>query len=102
MPKPMTVRGNYTGDGAAQNISIGFTPVRVTITNKTDGDAAWYWTAGHADGTATLITDGSTLGSNGVTPYAGAEGSAAAGFTIGTGLSESAKVFEYVAERGEE
>ncbi|MEM8991897.1 MAG: hypothetical protein AAGD08_15955 [Pseudomonadota bacterium] len=100
MPKGNTISGEYTGDGAAQNISIGFVPARVTITNETDLDAAWYWTEQHPDGSATLISDGSTIASNGVTPYAGTSTSPA-GFTIGTALSESGKTFNWVAERGD-
>ncbi len=94
------VTGTYTGDGAAQNISIGFIPAHVVITNKTDGDASWFWNDQYADGTATLVADASTLASNGVTPYTGST-SASKGFTIGTGLSESAKVFVYTAFRGD-
>lgn len=93
------VHGTYTGDGAAQNISLGFKPTKVVVENVTDGDECWSWyygmTAAHAlkiasDGTKTRIT------SNGISQYAGST-SAAAGFTIGTALSESGKTFAYEA-----
>lgn len=98
--------GTYTGTGAAINVSIGFEPDYVRIVNATDGDLAAEWFRGmgaadmlqatnHADTQFSLVT------SNGVDAYAGSE-TAAKGFTVGTGLSESAKVFRYVAiESGE-
>jgi hypothetical protein len=95
--------GSYTGTGAAINIELGFIPDYVLIENATDGDANWKWFGGMADasalqqvaaGTKTLIT------SNGVTPLAGDRTTPRRpGFTIGTALSESAKVFRFVAMR---
>lgn len=95
--------GSYTGTGAAINIELGFIPDYVLIENATDGDANWKWFSGMAaasalqqiaDGTKSLIT------SNGVSPLAGDRTTPRReGFTIGTALSESAKVFRYVAMR---
>jgi hypothetical protein len=99
--------GTYTGTTAAVNISLGFAPTKVRVVNVTDGDDAWEWfdgmTAGHALYTRSL-TDNATTGnssmsritSNGISPYGGS-GSAAPGFTAGTALSESAKLFAYEA-----
>lgn len=98
--------GEYTGTGAAINVSCGFEPDYVRIWNATDGDTCWEWfrgmgaadalqSANHASAQFSLIT------SNGVDAYAGSE-TASKGFTVGTSLSESAKVFRYVAiENGE-
>lgn len=97
--------GNYTGTGAAINIPLGWTPDYIHVWNATDGDASWDWfnglgsgdvlaTANHASTQQSLVT------SNGIDLYAGsaAPGSEAAeGFTVGTALSESTKVFRYIA-----
>ena len=92
--------GTYTGDGSAQNISLGWIPDHVEVWNATDGDAGWTWFNGMADGTAIAHASGPvTLASNGITTYAGAEGGATEGFTIGTGLSESGDTFYYRATR---
>lgn len=96
------VFGTYTGTGAAINIELGFVPARVEIFNETDGDVHWEWqtgmTAGHAmqiaaDGTSTRIT------SNGVTTRSPTDFTSKQGFTVGTTLSESAKVHRYIAWR---
>lgn len=102
--------GTYTGDGAAQNIELGFIPDYVRVWNETDGDIAWEWFSGMTDGHALQqinVVDNATSGangmskitSNGVSEYDPTDYSAKKGFTIGTALSESAKVFRYVAQR---
>lgn len=97
-----TIRsGTYTGNAAAQNIVLGFVPDYIRIINVTDGDASWEWFSGMAAASAfqTLNHDSaqqSVISSNGITAYTGDSG---AGFTIGTALSESAKVFRWVAMR---
>lgn len=98
--QPAIAVGTYTGNGAAISISIGFVPDYVRVINITDGDATWDWFAGMAAGTA-IKTDTAVanLASNGVTAYAGST-TASPGFTIGTDLSESAKVHRWVAMRG--
>lgn len=93
--------GTFTGNAAAQNISIGFIPDSVEVFNITDGDSAWYWqtgmTAAHA-----LYEDSlgarSRITANGISTYAGSS-SASPGFTIGTALSEDTKLFGYRAMR---
>jgi hypothetical protein len=96
--------GSYTGTGAAINIELGFIPDYIEVINATDGDQSWRWFAGmpaasafqtnnHASAQQSLIT------SNGVSPYAPADYAGKLGFTIGSALSESAKVFRYVAIR---
>lgn len=103
--------GTYTGDTAAQNISLGWKPDYVKVINYTDGDATWEYTSGMTDGhaiyTRQIADNGTTsntniakITSNGISAYAGSSTSgseAAEGFTIGTALSESAKVFHYIA-----
>jgi hypothetical protein len=94
-----TVIGSYTGNGAAITINLGFVPDYVRVINVTDGDAGATWFNGMAAGTA--IAEGAalaTMGSNGITAFPGSL-SASAGFTVGTTLSESAKVFRYIAIR---
>ena len=101
--------GTYTGDGAAQNIEIGFVPDYVRVINATDGDIAWEWFNGFGAGDALQtinVVDSGTSGAagmslitaNGIDAYEGST-SAGKGFTIGTALSESAKVFHYIAMR---
>ncbi len=96
--------GTYTGTGAAINIELGFIPDYVRIINATDGDISWEWfygmgagdafqTANHASAQQSLIT------SNGVDAYVPTDFTNNPGFTVGTSLSESAKVFYYVATR---
>lgn len=93
------VVGTYTGTGAAIDIELGFVPDYVRVFNITDGDAAWTWFNGMTAGTAIADASGPvTLGSNGITALSGST-TKADGFTVGTGLSESAKVFRYLALR---
>jgi hypothetical protein len=95
---PSTVVGKYTGNGAAQNIILGFKPDFVLLVNVTDGDIAAIWVRGaHADGTATDIAAAAAPNAaDGISAYAGTSGE---GFTIGTDYSEAAKVFGYLAIR---
>lgn len=96
--------GSYTGDGAAQNVKLGFVPDHVHIVNETDGDATWEWFSGMTDGhalTSNATGDNSKITANGVSAYEG-DNSNAPGFTIGTALSESGKTFRYVATRNGE
>ncbi len=93
--------GTYTGDTAAQNISLGFTPTYVKVWNATDGDICWEWFSGLGTGDALQTTNHadtqlSLITSNGIDTYAGSS-SAAKGFTVGTTLSENAKVYRYIA-----
>lgn len=90
---PSTYTGTYTGTGAAVMVTLGFKPKAIQIFNVTDGDAAWFWTDTMAADTAIASAAAvASLASNGVTVSDN-------GFTAGTGLSESAKVFHYAASR---
>lgn len=92
--------GTVTGTGAAINVSCGFIPDYVEVTNFTDGDQIDKWYAGMANGTSVQInTAVASRASNGISTYAG-DSTHAPGFTIGSGISESAKVLYYVAIRG--
>lgn len=93
------VTGTYEGTGAAINISVGFVPDYVRIINQEDNDALWEWFNGYPAGTATATAAAvADLAANGVTAYTGTT-SAAAGFTVGTALSESGKTHYYLAMR---
>jgi hypothetical protein len=101
MAKPNIVIGTYTGNSAAQNISLGFVPDKVEIWNVTDGTNVSVWFNGMAAASAESIvtTAGPVLDTtNQVTAFAGST-SAAAGFTVGTDLSVNAKVYRYEASR---
>ncbi len=101
MSKGHLVTGAVEGTGAAINIELGFTPVRVELRNI-DGLAELNWTTedGAAKGTK-RITDGTmtNLSSNGVSAYAGASGATGKGFTIGadTDVNVSAETINYTA-----
>jgi hypothetical protein len=91
--------GNVTGDGAAINVQLGWVPTYVMVSNVTDGDTVDIWHRGMADGTSVSITGAAaTRATNGITPYEGTA-TTRAGFTIGSGISESAKVLCWCAMR---
>ncbi|MEM7528841.1 MAG: hypothetical protein AAF416_14385 [Pseudomonadota bacterium] len=96
--------GTYTGTGAAQNVSLGFIPDVIWVTNVTDGDAA-FMVMLNADETAYItnaIGDAASV-ADAFSPFAGTEGGVGAGFSIGTSAvaNESGDVFRYVAQRGQ-
>lgn len=79
----------YTGTGAAVNVNLGYRPSLVIVYNETDGDVCWIGMSGQAAGSALqLDTAVSFISSDGITMKAD-------GFSVGTALSESAKVFRY-------
>lgn len=101
--------GSYTGNGAAQNIELGFTPDYVKVWNATDGDDSWEWFNGMAAASAfyerNVVDNGVTgnsskalITANGITAYAGST-TVGRGLTIGTALSEIGKTFRYLALR---
>lgn len=96
-----TIRiGTFTGTGAVINVSIGWIPDYVRIINVTDRDITheWFRTI-MADGTSVDTAAAvATNTADGVSAYAGTT-ALAAGFTVGTDISESAKVYGYVAMR---
>jgi hypothetical protein len=98
MPKGQIAINTNTGTGSAQNIALGFLPDFILMANVTDGDEVYVWWNGMAAATHILIsTAAATAGSNGITQYAGTAAGNAAGFTAGTAVSESAKVYRYIA-----
>lgn len=93
--------GTFTAAAAAVNISCGFTPSRVVVTNITSRDGM-EWNDTMSDGHALKTVAAGTrtaLTSNGITPYAGVEGSAGAGFTIGADadVMANAEVVHWIA-----
>ena len=89
--------GSVTGTGAAINVSIGFLPVYVRVMNVTDADTVDEWFSTMANGTSiTTAAAVATRATNGISSYAGSS-TAGQGFTIGSGISESAKVLAYLA-----
>ena len=87
--------GTYTGTGSAVSVTCGFKPVRVVVINETDGDSKWEHIRGMADASALQDVNHDTaqksfITSNGITL-------SNSGFTAGSSLSESAKVFRYIA-----
>lgn len=107
MAKPMIKVGTYTGTGAAVNVELGFIPTYIRILNITDGDAGMTYIK-PAGEDAKNVAEGAALASqaaNGLSVYEGAAPGTgvgkSAGFTAGTAASVNAKVYYYVAMRGE-
>lgn len=91
--------GTVTGTGAAINVSLGFVPDYVKVFNITDADQVDEWMTGMTAGTS-IQTNAAVAAraSNGISPFAGSA-TAAPGFTIGSGISESTKLLGWVAFR---
>ncbi len=91
--------GSTTGTGAAIHISLGFIPNYVRIVNVTDGDTIDEWFSTMAAGTSiTTSAAAATRATNGISAYVG-DGTTPEGFTIGSGISETAKVLAWYACR---
>lgn len=92
--------GTYTGNGSAQNISLGFIPDYVEIINTTTpGKDEWMsnFSAGTSFTAATdTVAANIRANPNGVSVFAGSL-TAAAGFTVGAGLSTNAAVYRFIA-----
>ncbi len=96
--KGQTKIGTYTGNGAVQNISIGFVPDFLFIVNATDGDIVHMWFAGMPAGSSVDIGAAVVANpDNAITAYAGTRGGVGEGFTVGTDASETGKVYRYFA-----
>lgn len=94
--------GSYTGNGAAQNIELGWVPGFLIVINITDGTSMTFWTPAlaAAAGISIVAAAGPVLdATNQITAYNGVAGSNAPGFTVGTDLSVNAKVYNFVAFR---
>lgn len=96
--------GSYTGTGAAIDVQLGFTPDYVKIWNETDGDETYEWfsgmTAGHALKSANHASaQFSKITSNGISALSPTDYTKKKGFSVGTAVSESAKIFRYAAYR---
>jgi hypothetical protein len=89
--RPQHASGSYTGDGAAQNIVLGFRPLIVICYNETDGDVLFLGIDGLADGKAISIDTEVALEAADCLTFTNQ------GFSVGTTMSESAKVFRYYA-----
>ena len=91
--------GTYTGDTAAQTITLGYKPTFVMVVNETDGDAIWFHINGMTDANAFSIKDTGAGATDLALESSNAITLSDSGFTIGTDMSESGKTFRYVAFR---
>lgn len=90
--------GTYTGTGSAITMQLGFIPNHIEIVNFTDGDIYHMWFDGMtADTTVDIAAAVVSNAAGGITRYTGTVGANSAGLTLGTDLSESAKVYYYKA-----
>lgn len=89
--------GEYTGTGAALDVSLPFDPVFVLVYNKTDGDVVGlaFNTANAGTTNATIVLATAQEASQGINFGA----AAAKKFTLGTSAvtNENAKVYQYLA-----
>lgn len=95
-------RGKFTGNGAAQNISLGFIPDFVIILNVTDGTSVELFINDVAGATGSVDIDaaaGPVTDAGGITAYAG-DATNACGFSVDAGNSVNAKVYRYIALGG--
>jgi hypothetical protein len=93
--------GEWTGNGAAKNFSLGFKPHFVLIFNVTDGNVVDMFIDGDTgtDPTGSVDIDaaaGPTTDGGGITQYAG-DASNARGFSIDAGNNINAKTYRYAA-----
>lgn len=95
---PSTVIGKYTGNGAAQNVIIGFQPDALIVVNVTDATLVglWFRSASAAGTSIDIAAAAAPNAADGFTAYAGTAGQ---GFTVGTDYSVNAKVYSYIALR---
>ena len=94
--------GTVTGTGAAINISLGWIPDYVKVVNLTDGDTIDEWFRGNGAATSIrTVLAVATNAANGISEYAGTEAGVGKGFTIGSAISESAKVLNWFALRND-
>jgi hypothetical protein len=96
--------GTYTGTGAVVTVALGFVPDYIQIINATDGDiASIFFNGMTADTSFDIGAAAITNAADGITVYAGDTATdAVAGFQVGTDMSESAKVYYYVAARSDQ
>jgi hypothetical protein len=93
--------GEWVGNGAAKNISLGFKPHFVFVQNITDGTNIFTFIDGDTgtDPTGSIDIDaaaGPLTDAGGVTQYAG-DSSNARGFSVDAGNNVNAKTYRYVA-----
>lgn len=96
--------GSYVGNGAAQDIELGFVPGYLVLINATDGTNMTFWFNGMAAGAgiAIVAAAGPVLDAAGqITAYNGTAAGKAPGFTVGTDLSVAGKTYRYFAARAE-
>ena len=85
MHKGHNTTGSIVGTGAAINVSLGFIPEWVEVLNVTTiGGIEWHAGMGNGFGLKTISTGVRTVITTlGISAYAGVEGGAGQGFTIG-------------------
>lgn len=95
------VHGSYTGDGASTvSLVLGQVPLYGRVWNYTDGDAIWEYHSGMAAGYAlshniVATAEHSVVTSNGFTAIGGVSATSSKGITLGTAMTENAKVFHF-------
>lgn len=90
--------GTYTGTGSAITLQLGFIPDYFQVVNYTDGDIMHMWSDGMtADTTVDIAAAVVSNAAGGITRYTGTIAANSAGLTLGTDLSENAKVYYYMA-----
>lgn len=96
---PQVVVGTYTGTGSAVNVVLGFKPDFVLVANITDGDIISTAFRGLTAAGASVDIAAAVAANADNALTLTYEGTTGEGFTAGTDLSESAKVYGYLAVR---
>lgn len=104
MAKGQFAAGSVEGTGAAINVQLGFIPVYVKCYNHDDAGSAapsveWWTGMGAGHGLKNTTDTQAKITTGGISEYAGADGTASKGFTIGTdsALNAAAETIFYVA-----
>jgi hypothetical protein len=93
--------GEWVGNGALKNISLGFKPHFIKMQNITDGTTVLEYIDGDSgvDPTGALTVVGAAgpvTAAGAIVPYAG-DNANARGFTVNAATNVNAKTFRYVA-----
>lgn len=95
--------GSFTGAGAIVDITLGFNPLEITVTNETDS-VEWYWNAGYVTANLTKKTSSTvtytTASPGDIAPITvSGSGSGPNGFALSATVCVTGKQMSWVATR---
>lgn len=89
------VTGSWTGDGAAQTLTLGFVPLYIKIVNETDATTWEKWDPMVAANSIKTVTAGTMTVDTGSAIVINSDGTV----TLSATLSANAKAFKFIARR---